>query len=137
MGRELGVSASCVGCALKKIGYTRTKQHHRSVWKQSACWRYDVRGNLSSGSSRGVACRNAATSDSQGKRCRDGQYQLSQGRIQEFIEAAGCNALYLPPYSPDFNPVEYCWAWLKARVKRLRSGFDTLDEAVEFVLASS
>jgi len=50
MGRELGVSASCVGRALKKIGYTRTKQHHRSVWKQSACSRHDVRENLSSGS---------------------------------------------------------------------------------------
>lgn len=59
------------------------------------------------------------------------------GRIQELIEAAGCVLLYLPPYSPDFNPIEKCWAWVKARVKRVRDEFDTVGEAVEFVLASS
>jgi transposase InsO family protein len=27
-------------------------------------------------------------------------------RVRELIEAAGCEVLYLAPYSPDFNPIE-------------------------------
>jgi transposase len=27
-------------------------------------------------------------------------------KIREMIEAAGCQLLYLPPYSPDLNPIE-------------------------------
>jgi len=30
------------------------------------------------------------------------------------IEGAGCSLLYLPPYSPDFNPIEKTFAKLKA-----------------------
>lgn len=59
------------------------------------------------------------------------------GRIQELIEGAGCKLLYLPPYSPDLNPIEKCWAWVKARVKSCRDEFDTVGEAVESVLAAS
>ena len=28
------------------------------------------------------------------------------GRVKEIIEGRGCELLYLPPYSPDFNPIE-------------------------------
>jgi transposase len=34
-------------------------------------------------------------------------------RVREAIEAAGCRLLYLPPYSPDFNPIEMAFAKLK------------------------
>ncbi len=27
--------------------------------------------------------------------------------------------LYLPPYSPDFNPIEHVWGWIKHRVRTL------------------
>ena len=33
--------------------------------------------------------------------------------IQDIIEAAGARLLYLPPYSPDFNPIEQVYAKLK------------------------
>lgn len=33
------------------------------------------------------------------------------------VEAAGCSLLYLPPYSPDFNPIEPLWGWLKNAVR--------------------
>jgi len=41
------------------------------------------------------------------------------GQIQALVEEAGCSLLYLPPYSPDFNPIELLWSWLKARVRAL------------------
>lgn len=41
------------------------------------------------------------------------------GRIAEIVEAAGCSVLYLPPYSPDFNPIEFAWAWIKRVVRKL------------------
>jgi transposase len=33
--------------------------------------------------------------------------------IREAIEAAGATLLYLPPYSPDFNPIEPMWSKVK------------------------
>jgi transposase len=40
------------------------------------------------------------------------------GRIREAIEAAGARLLYLPPYSPDFNPIENAFAKLKALLRK-------------------
>jgi transposase len=37
--------------------------------------------------------------------------------IRESIEAAGAKLLYLPPYSPDFNPIEMAFAKLKALLR--------------------
>ena len=37
--------------------------------------------------------------------------------IREVIEAAGARLLYLPPYSPDFNPIEMAFAKLKALLR--------------------
>lgn len=37
-------------------------------------------------------------------------------RTQELIEATGASLLYLPPYSPDYNPIEHDFA----NIKRLR-----------------
>ena len=38
--------------------------------------------------------------------------------IREAIEAAGATLLYLPPYSPDFNPIEQLFAKLKALLRK-------------------
>ena len=35
----------------------------------------------------------------------------------EAIEAAGAHMLYLPPYSPDFNPIEMAWSKLKTHLR--------------------
>lgn len=34
--------------------------------------------------------------------------------IREAIEGAGARLLFLPPYSPDFNPIEMAFSKLKA-----------------------
>jgi len=45
-------------------------------------------------------------------------------RIQELIESAGCLLEYLPPYSPDLNPIEHKWAQAKARRRKLGCSVD-------------
>ena len=47
--------------------------------------------------------------------------------VRPAIEAAGATLRFLPPYSPDFNPIELCFATLKtivrtARCRSIRSG---------------
>jgi transposase len=39
--------------------------------------------------------------------------------VRERIEACGASVLYLPPYSPDLNPIEKAWSKLKARLRAL------------------
>ena len=45
--------------------------------------------------------------------------------VREAIEAAGARLLYLPPYSPDFNPIEPMWSKIK---QILRSHAPRTDE---------
>ena len=39
-------------------------------------------------------------------------------RVRELIADKGCGLLYLPPYSPDFNPIEEAFAKLKALLRK-------------------
>jgi transposase len=39
-------------------------------------------------------------------------------RVRELIEGRGCELLYLPPYSPDLNPIEEAFAKLKALLRK-------------------
>jgi transposase len=39
-------------------------------------------------------------------------------RARELIEAAGCEVVFLPAYSPDFNPIEQAFSKLKAHLRR-------------------
>ena len=41
--------------------------------------------------------------------------------VRERIEAAGAQLLYLPPYSPDFNPIEKAWSKIKQHLRREKS----------------
>jgi len=38
----------------------------------------------------------------------------------EYIEAFGGRVEFLPPYSPDFNPIETCFSVIKSFLKRYR-----------------
>jgi transposase len=39
-------------------------------------------------------------------------------RIKELIEGQGCQLLYLPAYSPDFNPIEEAFSKIKGLVRK-------------------
>jgi len=56
------------------------------------------------------------------------------GRVAQLIASVGCRLLYLPPYSPDLNRIEKCWAWLKSRIRKRLSSADSLRHAMEVVL---
>ena len=40
------------------------------------------------------------------------------GRVREIVEGAGCELLYLPPYSPDLNPIEEAFSKVKGLMRR-------------------
>jgi transposase InsO family protein len=52
-------------------------------------------------------------------------------RLRELIEQAGCELLFLPPYSPDFNKIEKFWARLKQYLGQNLVQFDYLQDAVD------
>lgn len=52
--------------------------------------------------------------------------------IRRRIEAAGATLLFLPPYSPDLNPIEECWSKFKAGLRKF--GAFTRDE-LHFAIA--
>lgn len=56
------------------------------------------------------------------------------GRIVQLIEAVGAQVVYLPPYSPDLNRIEKCWAWLKTRIRYQLHHGENLRDAIELVL---
>lgn len=40
-------------------------------------------------------------------------------RVRELIEERGCELIYLPAYSPDFNPIEEAFAKIKRILRRV------------------
>jgi transposase len=40
------------------------------------------------------------------------------GRVREILEGRGCELLYLPPYSPDLNPIEQAFSKVKGLLRR-------------------
>lgn len=55
--------------------------------------------------------------------------------IRQCLEDAGMGLLYLPPYSPDFNPIEQVFAKLKALLRRMAPrSFDAICDALKAIL---
>lgn len=41
--------------------------------------------------------------------------------VAEIVESTGATVLYLPPYSPDFNPIEQMWSKIKAFLRKVKA----------------
>ena len=51
-------------------------------------------------------------------------------RLCLIAENHGHTMIFLPPYSPEYNPIENFWAWLKARLRNILPNFDSFDDAL-------
>jgi transposase len=57
--------------------------------------------------------------------------------VREQIEATGARLIYLPPYSPDFNPIEQAWSKVKQILRSLKARTaEALEAAVAEALAA-
>ena len=51
--------------------------------------------------------------------------------VRELVESRGAQLLYLPPYSPDFNPIEQAWSKLKQLLRGAKARLlDQLEPAI-------
>lgn len=56
-------------------------------------------------------------------------------KTKELIESVGCKVIFLPPYSPDLNPIEKFWANMKRWIKNNMINFEKLDDAISAFFA--
>jgi transposase len=55
--------------------------------------------------------------------------------VREEIEACGAKLIYLPPYSPDLNPIEKCWSKIKTYLRQAKARTrEALEQALKEVL---
>lgn len=50
--------------------------------------------------------------------CMDNLNAHKNKEVRKLIEAAGASVLFLPPYSPDLNPIEAAWAKMKHLIRK-------------------
>jgi transposase len=63
-------------------------------------------------------------------------HKVDGGR--QLIEACGASLLYLPPYSPDFNPIEQAWSKLKQLLRGIKARLlDQLEPALATAIAAT
>ena len=43
------------------------------------------------------------------------------GRVKDLVESAGCELLYLPPYSPDLSPIEEAFSKIKGLLRKAQA----------------
>jgi transposase len=59
------------------------------------------------------------------------------GRVKEIVEGRGCELLYLPPYSPDLNPIEEAFSKTKGLMRKAEARTrEALIEAMGRALAA-
>jgi transposase len=58
-------------------------------------------------------------------------------RVKELIEERGCELIYLPPYSPDFNPIEEAFAKIKGILRKAEArSREALIEAIALAISA-
>jgi transposase len=55
--------------------------------------------------------------------------------VRELIEGRGAKLIYLPPYSPDLNPIEKCWSKIKTYLRAAKARTrEALEKALKEVI---
>ena len=58
-------------------------------------------------------------------------------RLAEALEEAEAGLLFLPPYSPDLNPIEQFWEWVKSWIRALNDPFLHISQALVNVFGNT
>jgi transposase len=54
--------------------------------------------------------------------------QIHQGpQVRQLCEAAGVRIIYLPPYCPELNPIELCFAAIKQKLRASQNLNNSVD----------
>ncbi|MDR1391150.1 MAG: transposase, partial [Holosporales bacterium] len=51
--------------------------------------------------------------------------------LEKLAKDAGCIVLFLPAYSPDLNPIEQFWSWVKRKLREILHNYASLDETIQ------
>lgn len=54
---------------------------------------------------------------------------------RKLIKEAGCELIFLPPYSPDLNPIEHFWVELKKKLRYIMHQFETFQDAMAAIFS--
>ncbi|ACB53199.1 transposase [Crocosphaera subtropica ATCC 51142] len=55
--------------------------------------------------------------------------------VREAIEEAGASLMYLPPYSPEFSPIENFWSKVKAILRKIKArNYKDLIDSLTFAM---
>ncbi len=54
----------------------------------------------------------------------------SKKRLVSAAQNAGCKLIFLPPYSPELNPIEKFWGWLKRFLRKILPSAPSFDDAL-------
>ena len=57
-----------------------------------------------------------------------------KGKLRAIAEKHNRRIIFLPPYSPDLNPIEHFWQWLKKTLGDILQYFSTIEEAMSIAL---
>ena len=50
--------------------------------------------------------------------------------LPDLARTYGCELMFLPPYSPDLNPIEKKWAWIKRKLRETLQNQSSFDNAL-------
>ena len=56
--------------------------------------------------------------------------------LTEIAEEHGFKLIFLPPFSPEYNPIEHLWANLKKFLRKNLRNYDSLDKAIDAYFSS-
>lgn len=57
-------------------------------------------------------------------------------KVTELLAEQGGGMLFLPAYSPEFNPIEHLWAAVKSQVRRVHSQFPSRTDTLCYLFSS-